>query len=452
MTPDGGVIPRPTLFSPGARATLRSSGHIVVVGGGPAGSAFALFALHFARQAGIELDITVFEPRNFNRPGPWGCNMCAGLIPVRALRVLDGIGLDVPERVIQNHIHHYTLHTSAGKILVPQPEPDGDVCSVYRGHGPRVAPLWPDRVSFDDFLLEAAQAQGANVINERVSAIGLRPHPTVTTAQRTVSADLVVLASGVNQHAVPISDMDYRPPPREQMAQTEFCPGSEAVRATLGDSVHIFLPRDGTFTFGTLVPKGPCVNASLLGRHLPPGILEHFLTQPEVAELLPDVGGRACGCRPHISVGAARPLYADRFVAVGDASVTRLYKNGIGAALRCARQAAFTAVCHGVSTADFKRHYAPLCREITLDNWAGRLLFTFTRVFQRYGRLTLPHMRAIAAEQALPPAERLHSRLLWGMFTGTRPYWRLLLLASRPDLHARLLRHLVADPPSSRRS
>jgi len=430
---------------------LRSGSHVSVIGGGPAGSFFALFALHFARQAGRQLHVTIFEPRDFNRPGPWGCNMCAGLIPVRTLRELALIGLDVPERIIRARIRHYALHTAAGRIHLAQPDPDGDVCSVYRGNGSRGGPPWPESVSFDGFLLAAAESRGAEVITDRATAISTHPRPTVTSRCHTIAADLVVLAAGVNRHTIRFTDLAYRPPPRQQMAQTEFCVGGEAVRATLGDTVHIFLPRDGSFNFGTLVPKGPCINVSLLGRDLPRGILEHFLTQPRVEALLPDNDGRACGCRPHIAMGPARPLFADRFVAVGDAGITRLYKDGIGTALRTARQAAYTAICCGVSAVDFRDHYAPLCRDIATDNRAGRFLFAFTRVFQHHCSLALPHLRSIAAEQALPPAERRHSRLLWGMFTGTHPYRRLLAMALHPGLQVGLLRHLLADLPQPRR-
>ncbi len=432
------------LWSPPPRITLRSGAHVAVIGGGPAGSFFALLALHYARQAGLDLHITIFEPRDFSLSGPWGCNMCAGLIPTQVLRELAEIGLELPERIIRAHIHHYTLHTAAGQITLPQPDPDGDVVSVYRGQGPRCAP-WPEPISFDGFLLEAARSQGVEVIPEQVTSVAFRPHPRVTTHRRTVPADLIVLATGVNRHPVHFTDLAYRPPPRRQMAQTELCLGVDVVRTALGESVHIFLPADGTFIFATLVPKGPCINVSLLGSDLPVGTLQRFLARPEVVALLPDASGRACGCRPHIAVGPARPLYADRFVAIGDAGITRLYKNGIGTALRTARQAAYTAVCHGISMTAFHTHYAPLCQEIAQDNRVGQLLFAFTRFFQHHRWLMLPHLRSVAAEQVLPPAERLHSRFLWGMFTGAYPYRQLLAMACHPTLHLRLLCHLLGD-------
>lgn len=424
---------------------LRAGSRIAVIGGGPAGSAFALSALHFARQAGLDLQVTLFEPRDFSRPGPWGCNMCAGLVPVRALQQLAEIGVTVPSHVIREHISHYTLHTIAGQICLPQPDPDGDVVSVYRGNGPRCGTSWPECISFDSFLLDTARSRGAEIVRDRATTVTLDPRPFVETKRNRFPAELVVLAAGVNRRSIHFTDLPYQPPPRRKMAQTELCLGTDAVRSTLGNSVHILLPKDDSLEFGTLVPKGPCVNVSLLGEDLPSGSIARFLALPEVAALLPPDLPRACGCRPRIAMGPAQPLYSDRFAAVGDAGITRLYKNGIGTALRTARRAAYTAVHHGVSAADFHANYGPLCREIAWDNRAGRFLFAFTRVFQHHLWLTRPHLRAIAAEQTLPPAERLHSRFLWGMFTGTYPYSRLLAMACRPSVHLRLLRCLLGE-------
>ncbi|RMF39105.1 MAG: FAD-dependent oxidoreductase [Chloroflexi bacterium] len=432
---------------------LPPGGRIAVIGGGPAGSFFALFALDFARQLGLRLTVTIFEPRDFSRTGPWGCNMCAGLIPVRVLRELEELSIRVPSRIIRERISRYTLHTAAGQICLSQPDPDSDVVSVYRGSGPRCASPWPHPISFDGFLLETARARGAEVIRQRVTTVTLTPHPVVETQVQRFHADLVVLATGINAHPVHLTDLRYSPPPRQQMAQAEIClEGEEAVRQALGNSVHIFLPPDGSLRFGTLVPKGPCINVSLLGDALPRGTVARFLALPEVARLLPDTVPRACGCRPRIAVGAAHPLFADRFVAVGDAGITRLYKNGIGTALRTARQAAYTALVEGIDAHAFAAGYAPLCREIAWDNRAGRFLFAFTRVFQRNRWLMLPHLRSIAAEQSLPPEERFHSRLLWGMFTGACPYQELLAMACHPRLHVSLFRHLLNDLPGCYRN
>jgi flavin-dependent dehydrogenase len=433
-------------------SNLRHGAHIAIIGGGPAGSAFALFALHFAQQVQLDLQVTVFEARDFSLPGPWGCNMCAGLIPVRVLGLLREVGVHPPPSVICERIGHYTLHTPAGEIRVPQPDPDGDVISVFRGSGPRDGCGSPPPGSFDGFLLGAARTRGATVVRERVMSVDLAPRATVTAGDTEVRADLVVLAAGVNRSTVPIAGVAYQPPRRRQMAQCELCPGADGVRASLQGGVHIVLTHHEQVSFGTLIPKGPCIGVSLLGDDLAPGSLARFLALPDVADLLPPTVGRACSCRPRIAVGTARPLFADRFAAVGDASVTRLYKNGIGSALLTARQAAHTAIHHGVGASDFRVHYAPLCRSIALDNLAGRFLFSFSRMFRGQRWLTLPHLHSIAAEQALPPGRRRHSRLLWGMFSGVCSYQELLAMALHPALHVGLLRGALREAHGPSRS
>jgi len=52
----------------------------------------------------------------------------------------------------------------------------------------------------------------------------------------------------------------------------------------------------------------------------------------------------ACHCAPRINVTGAVHPYADRMVFIGDAAVSRLYKDGIGAAYRAAKYAAAAAV------------------------------------------------------------------------------------------------------------
>jgi flavin-dependent dehydrogenase len=419
---------------------LGPGSRIAVIGGGPAGSSFAIFALHYAREANLDLEVTIFEPRDFSKPGPQGCNMCAGLIPIRSLRPLVDVGVTVPEDVIQQRIEHYTLHTVAGPIPLPQTGSDADVISVYRGSGPRNAPPWPHDISFDRFLLESARSRGADVVAERVTAVTAAPDRQVVTATGSYPADLVVLAAGVNRSQIDLADVDFRPPPRQQMIQVELFLGADGVRDALGGSVHVVLAKHPGLAFGTLIPKGTFINVSLLGTDLPADSITNFLALPEVERMLASRPVSACSCRPRISVGPARPLFADRFVAVGDAGVTRLYKNGIGSAIQTAEQAARTAVLHGVSDAAFRRHYAPLCRAITRDNLAGRFLFSFSRVFRRYRWLTLPHLHSVVAERSMPPEQRHHSRFLWAMFTGAYPYRQLLGMALRPRIHLRLLR------------
>ena len=83
-------------------------------------------------------------------------------------------------------------------------------------------------------------------------------------------------------------------------------------------------------------------------------------------------------------LGLMLPFLGNGFVAIGDAGVTRLFKNGIGSALRTARRAAWIAVSRGCSRADFVAGYLPLSRAIDLDNQIGRLLFLQVPLLKRF--------------------------------------------------------------------
>ena len=59
---------------------IETGSRVAIVGGGPSGSFFALYLLKYARERGIHPEITIYEPRNFAKPGPSGCKGCAGIL------------------------------------------------------------------------------------------------------------------------------------------------------------------------------------------------------------------------------------------------------------------------------------------------------------------------------------------------------------------------------------
>jgi len=417
---------------------------VAVIGGGPAGAFFACYAFHYARQIGRPIELTIFEPRDFSRGARPGCNMCAGLIPLHVLDSMAEIGLFIPPRVIQSRIRDYSLHMSAGRLDVSQPDTRASVVSVFRGNGP-IQPPPTQPISLDAFLLAQAVDRGAKLCPVPVRRIEAGREPQLRTADdRTQRYDLIVLATGVNGIPLSIGGIPYRPPKTRLMAQTEVML-SPATAHDLQGRVHIFLPSKSGLLFGTLVPKNYFANISLLGEELPPGIISRFLELPEVKTLLGPGARRICGCRPRIAVSPASPTYGQGFVAIGDSGVTRLYKNGIGSALRTARATARTAIFYGPSAEAFARGYEPLCREIVHDNRFGRLLFLVIHILQNNARLSHPQLIAVEWEQRYPPRRRRLSRVIWGMFTGSESYRRLFLLALDPRIQYHLGYCLVAD-------
>jgi len=78
---------------------LEDGSRVAVVGGGPAGSFFAYFLLDMAGRAGLNLQVDIYEPRDFSRPGPPGCNMCAGIVSESLVQMLAAEGINLPEKV-----------------------------------------------------------------------------------------------------------------------------------------------------------------------------------------------------------------------------------------------------------------------------------------------------------------------------------------------------------------
>ncbi|MBI2917735.1 MAG: FAD-dependent oxidoreductase [Chloroflexi bacterium] len=410
---------------------------VATVGGGPAGSFFALYLMAFASQRGLSAEVDVYEPRDFSAPGPLGCNRCAGILSGRLLRRIGELGLTIPERVIQGRINAYSVFSPFGTIEVTNPEPGGEIYSIYRGGGPLHAPLEREQ-SFDRFLLDEAVRRGARWRRLRVQAVRLVPRPAVLSSEGWQEYGLVALCCGLNSARPPVDGVDYRPPPAIRMSQDELVARPADVARYFGSRVKVFVLPASRLIFGTLVPKGSRINVSLLGQGRPASVSE-FLDHPLVARELPFPYRRVCGCQPLISVGMASHPYADGLVAVGDAGVTRLYKDGIGSALFTAREAARAAVYHGVSADAFHRHYAPLLASVSRDNAYGRAMFWAHQRLKRRPEPFLAHGELARREQERGVAHRPFNQVLWDLFTGGHSYGHTLRTALAPGFLVRLL-------------
>ena len=424
----------------GAGLHLSPGSRVAIVGGGPAASFAALHLLRLAGQLALPIAVTIFERKDFSRRGPAGCNKCAGILSVHATRGIQELGLQIPEHLVLARLEGYTLHMAGHAIEIARPQPNRTILSVYRGGGPLRGDLPPD-VSFDAWLLAAACAAGATLVAANVRKLIAGPLMDVVTDNGRESFDMVMLATGINAAPPATEGFDYTPPKTEVMAQDEL-----ALRTPLSASqrrrAHVYVGQQAGLIFGALIPKGDYLNLSLLGHDLSGDPVKAFLARPDCGWLGEAQAGRMCGCRPRIAVAPAPRPFADRFVAVGDAAVTRLYKDGIGSAYLTAGRAAWTALREGIAARAFAAGYAPLCRAIARDNRIGQWLFAPWE-----GRQTpLYHLwergwaRLLLAEEALPIQQRRGHLALWNMLTGDDSYSSI----TRSALHPRILGALAA--------
>jgi flavin-dependent dehydrogenase len=424
-------------------AVLVDGSRIAVLGGGPAGSFFAYFLLDMAARVDVRLQVDIYEPRTFALPGPTGCNMCGGIISETLVQNLAADGVFLSGDVIQRGIDSYMLHTDVGSVRISTPNAEARIGAVHRGAGPRdvTEPRWE---SFDGHLLSNALSLGANLIGSRVEEVclaGGRPSIRVH-GHDPQTYDLAVIATGVNTSLLKALEglgIGYRRPSVTKTLIREYHLGAEAIRSSLGTSMHVFLLNIPRLEFAALIPKGDYVTMCLLGEEIDNALGDAFASSPEVRAVMPpgwQHETRSCQCIPHINVRGVEKPFADRVVFIGDSGVTRLYKDGIGAAYRTAKAAARTALFEGVSEDAFRRHFMPVCRSIRGDNRIGELAFRLTRLAQRL-RIMRRAILAITIDEQVHGRRPRLSSILWDMFSGSAPYGDIFARMVHPALIGR---------------
>jgi hypothetical protein len=184
----------------------------------------------------------------------------------------------------------------------------------------------------------------------------------------------------------------------------------------------------------------------MLGDDIDEELIQSFLGSREVQECMPpgwQIASRSCNCLPRINVKGAGNPYADRIVFIGDCGVTRLYKDGIGAAYRTAKAAASTAIFQGISAQDFEQHFVPVCNNIRFDNFLGRMNFLVTTLIKKMRFTRRALLRMTTLEQDKERRERRMSTVLWDMFTGSAPYKEILLRTLHPVFLAQFLWNML---------
>lgn len=418
---------------------------MAVVGAGPAGSFFAHALLRRSRSIGLPLSVDLYDPRTHARTGPGGCAHCGGIVSESLVQILATEGVRIPGRVVRRGIGSYVVHLDVGHVLIRSARREDRIAALFRGDGPRGATTEPGR-SFDGHLLERAVGDGARLVRKLVTDVeredGLRVlrHPD---GSRSPGYHLVAVATGVNSRLAHL-ELEPRAPETSRTYICELRAPEDVIEQRLGRSMHVFLLDLPRLEFAALIPKGDHVTLCMLGDGIDEELVTRFLESPEVRCCFPSGLARVvCQCSPLINVRARTRPYRERVVFIGDAGVTRLYKDGIGAAFRTAKAAADTAVLFGVGEEDFARRYHPICRHIESDNRLGRLIFGCTELFKRSRWARRAVLLMVREEQARAGGRRPMSNTLWNLFTGSAPYRAILIDALHPSFFVGFGRSLV---------
>lgn len=408
---------------------LDDGAEIAVIGGGPTGSFFSIFALQMARMVGKDLKVTLYEPKDFSKDGPSGCNRCGGIISELLVQMLAVEGINLPDSVVQKGINSYRLHTPHGSVSIETPTLEKSIATVYRGGGPKGI-IGSEKESFDNFLLAQALKAGAVHRPERIDRIGSgNGRPVLFSKEGELQkADLFVGACGVNSTTPKVFEaagFGYSEPSTITAAIAEIGLDAGLIAEKFGNSINLFLLPDRDLKFAAMIPKGTYVTVCILGRNIGAQTVKDFLSNPVVRSVLPgSIPYKLdCRCLPKMNVGAPKRPFADRFVLCGDAGSTRLFKDGLGAAYLMGKSAAKTAVFEGVGRRHFQMNYYPVYRSIIVDNWFGKVLYAFTDMYRKNPLFCRMMLEVVKKEQQRQDENaKVLSSILWDMFTGNERY------------------------------
>lgn len=418
---------------------LQDGSRIAVIGGGPAGSFFAYFTLMLADRVGLDLEVDIYEPRDFSLVGPPGCNMCAGIVSESLVQNMAAEGINFPPSVVQRGIDSYVLYMDVGAVRIDSSRREARIGATFRGSGPRDVKdvKWN---SLDGYLMNLARDKGAKHIRARVNKVEWDADPaTIPLAERRLTLktqdgksqtyDFVAVTTGVNTALLKVFqelNIGYDMPRTTKAYIREYYLGDQAIEKYIGASFHAFLPTLPNIEFAAIVPKGEYVTLALLGEDIDNATVDAFMADPAVKQCMPpgfEFDKIACWCGPRINLAGSAQPYGDRIVFVGDSGVTRLYKDGIGAAYRAAKAASTNVVFHGIAREDLAKHYGAFCRAMESDNNLGKFMFAVVRQIQRFRFSRRAILRMAMEEQKRPPtAHGGMSMVLWDMFTGSAPY------------------------------
>ncbi|HEY92598.1 MAG TPA: cyclic nucleotide-binding domain-containing protein [Dehalococcoidia bacterium] len=408
---------------------LNDGSRVAVIGGGPAGAFFGYFMRQLAQRIDVDIQVDIYERRDFTALGPTGCNMCAGVISESLIQSLSVEGINLPSTVVQRGINSFVLHTEQEDVTMYAPFHEMRIATVYRGGGPKDGQNleWE---SFDNYIMNLAASKEVKVIRDRITDLSWNgDKPQVHLKDKAPETyDLIVGAFGVNSPSAALFEklgIGYQRPKVRKTFTIELGVGSEFVTRKLGSSMHAFLLNLPHLDFAALIPKGNYVTMCLIGERVDSKFVDSFMQHQAVRGYLAgneSHNSGSCSCSPNASLGYAVKPFGHRVVIIGDSGMSRLNKDGIGSAYRTAKAAAVTCLFRGVSDEDFRASFWPICQTINRDNFFGRLIYKIVDLIKRVRFLTRGVMRMTKGEQMKPGRQRRMSMVLWDMFTGSAPY------------------------------
>lgn len=400
---------------------------VVIIGGGPGGTACGLALQLIANEMGLPIHITLIEGKQFRDGKHY--NQCVGVLSPPLPQLLEEkLGIPFPLNLCQIEIQGYVLHSSGEQI---QLEGDDETSYAVR------------RVQFDQYMLDKVRERGIDVFPGR--AIDLEFHDDrviVYTESLPLEADVVVGAFGLDDGSAAMFTRHtaYRPPKAIDSLVTKYCSNANTNSNNLGGFVHAYLLSNPRIEFGAITPKCDHKTINIAGNTVDAPLMDTFLDDPIIRAVLPDLDrgnpseiNDLVYFKGRFPRSLAQGYYGDRYVMIGDASgLVRAFKGkGVTTAVMTGIRAAETILKHGYSKDDFHKHYRSANQDIIQDLPFGRAMRILTIFMSRIGLMD-PVLRAAQSNpelrEALYDAVSAHAlfREVFAKILRPRPVWAIL--------------------------
>lgn len=403
-----------------------NGGRVVIIGGGPGGTACALALKKYAQLKGFDIKITILEGKEFTNERHH--NQCVGVLSPPLPDLLENtLGVAFPTNICIGGIERYVLHSSGEEITLND---NGEPSVAVR------------RVQFDAYMLEQVLTRNITVSHARAVDLEFHDdHVLVYTENESVEADMVVGAFGLDEgSAAMFSRLTPYRPPRALDSVVINCEVAGAILENFGGSIHAFLPANRRIEFGAVTPKCDHLTINIAGRTVDTPLMRAFLNLPEVRDILRGVDKDGLNSKNlrfykgRFPRSIARGYYGYRYVMVGDASgLVRAFKGkGATTAMLTGIRAAETIINHGFSRRAFHNHYRTLNQDIIQDLPYGRGMRLATLMMSNFGFMGMV-LRAAHKMPALQSA-------LFGAVSGNTPYRQILSIVLRHKVVWAMLR------------
>lgn len=410
-------------------ANFPDEGHVVIIGGGPGGTACALALHRLAREMGRKIQITVIEGKQFTEAQHY--NQCVGVLS-HPLPLLLEKDLDVPfpHHLRRGIIKRYVLHTEREQITLN----DDHHSTVLR------------RIEYDAYMLETVKQRGIHILPARAVDLEFHEnHVVVYTDNVSLEADVVVGAFGLDEGSASMfsRQSSYRPPQTLDSIVTKYHPGPNYMEQ-FGPVIHAFLPAHPKIEFGGITPKDNHLTINIAGQAVDTNLMRKFISHPMVRQALPGIDSAGIYNPRDLSFFKGRfpcslgkNIYGDRYVIVGDAAgLVRAFKGkGINSAVKSGIRAAETILQVGVTRDAFGDHYWAANQDIIQDLPYGRMFRRLTILLSRLHLLD-PVLRAALQNDQLQIA-------LFDAVSAHAPYRQVLRRSFQPRTLWSILRTLL---------